>query len=569
MNRLVRLSYPVLAFLLALVPFSCSKGPSGGGDGRGEQVAALPPAEAQNALAKWISGVRATTLPIQSSGPAVASEAASGVTLPPIESFPLAVDGGPDAAEIFASVDKSGSGPDGWMVEVGRRFNEARVTTSGGRQARVSIRKIDSGTGYEFISTRKHFPDAYSPASTLWIEMCRSYGIRMTNVHAALAGNVAGIVMKSATRERVWPGKKDVGVPDVVDAAIQKKIAVGYTNPFNSATGLNFLITTLQTFAKGNEKAMLSQEVASSFEAFQKAVPFVAMTTPQMRDSVERDGSLDAFVMGYQTFSGAASLKTGYDFIPFGFRHDNPLYAVGDVPREKRDVLDRFAKFCLAEPQKRLAAEYGFWPPIDWKEPYAVPSGKTMAAAQKLWKQRKDAGRPIAAIFVADVSGSMAGSKINMLRNALLDGSQFISSGNAIGLISFSTDVSIHLPIKPFSPMQKAAFQAAARGLDTGGQTAMYDAVAVALSLLGEYRKAHADVRPMVFVLTDGETNTGAKYDESAPIIAGLKIPIYTIGFETQGKELSKLSAIVEAASMNANEQDIRYKIGNLFNAQM
>ncbi|HEY5720362.1 MAG TPA: hypothetical protein VIW02_08265, partial [Gammaproteobacteria bacterium] len=77
-------------------------------------------------------------------------------SLPDIATFalPVAPAPGPNTvvAEIFASTEKSGSGPDGWMVEIAEAFNAAGVTLPDGRAARVAIRKIASGTGQEFIS---------------------------------------------------------------------------------------------------------------------------------------------------------------------------------------------------------------------------------------------------------------------------------------------------------------------------------------------------------------------------------------------------------------------------------
>ena len=52
-------------------------------------------------------------------------------------------------------------------------------------------------------------------------------------------------------------------------------------------------------------------------------------------------------------------------------------------------------------------------------------------------------------------------------------------------------------------------------------------------------------------------------------MIAGLKIPIYTIGYNTKLDLLRHISAINEAASLNADEGDIAYKIGALLNAEM
>ena len=38
---------------------------------------------------------------------------------------------------------------------------------------------------------------------------------------------------------------------------------MGYTDPFASSTGLNFLVTVLQSFANGEETRMLSPDVVS------------------------------------------------------------------------------------------------------------------------------------------------------------------------------------------------------------------------------------------------------------------------------------------------------------------
>ena len=435
-------------------------------------------------------------------------------TLPDISTFPMVVDPVQDdvsvVAEVFTSTEKSGSGTDGWMVEVAKQFNEANRKTSNGKLARIAVRKIASGTAYEFIASRKYVPDAFSPSNELWVEMAQAQGAELTRITDRLAGNIAGLVMKTPVAEKLKAGKSRITVADLVDAAIQGKVVVGYTNPFASSTGLNFLVTVLQTFAKGDESAMLSPDVASAFENFQKSVPFVALTTMQMRDSVEKDGSLEAFVLEYQTFVQTPSLRSGYDVHPLRLSSRQPALRGGTCePREKggpgalREVR---AGSAAAKTCERSTAST---PEIDWKAPFKLPSGRTLIEAQKLWKQKKDAGRPIAAVFLADVSGSMAGTKIQQLRQALIEGGSFISSQNAIGLASFASSVSILLPIKPFQLLQRSAFQAAVKHLEAEGNTAMYDGIMVALSMLLDYKKANPDVRPMIFVLTDGQTNRG------------------------------------------------------------
>lgn len=530
----------------------------------------MPYDKAVEKLAAQVDDVNWSARHVRASGGVTVQKKNLEDSLPPITKYPMAVTGrGGVNVEIFVSTEKSGSGTDGWMVEAAKAFNASGARTSGGQPARVSIRKIASGTGYQFIASGKYKPDAFSPSNHLWIRMAEARGARMTPITEKTVGNIAGIVMKESVAGEIEQASGSVTVPAIIDAAVQGRIAVGYTNPYASSTGLNFLATVLMTFAGGDESKMLSPEVASTFEAFQANVPFVAMTTLQMRDSVRQDGSLDAFVMEYQTFIKTAELQSGYRFIPFGIRHDNPLYAVGAPGVEKLSVLKQFAKFMDSRKYRDKAVEYGFNPTMSYDPPFQAPSGQSLVAAQQLWKQKKDAGRRIAAVFLADVSGSMEGARMRELKRALAEGSSFISSENSIGLVAFSDKVTVLLPIKQFQMVQQSAFHTAVGGLSTGGKTAMYDGIAVSLSMLVEEKQKDPTVKPVLFVLTDGETNLGMSYGDMDNIIAGLQIPVYTIGFEAKIDELKKLSNLVEAASLNAKIDDVSYTIGALLNTQM
>ncbi len=492
-------------------------------------------------------------------------------TLPPIGTFPLVVDapGGGVAAEIFVSSEKAGSGTDGWMVEAAKDFNARGVTLGSGKAARIKIRKIASGTGYQFIASGKYRPDGYSPSNHLWIRMAAARGTAMTPIREKTVGNIAGIVMKSEVAEQVKQAAGALSVKSLIESVVQGKLATGYTNPYASSTGLNFLITVLATFAEGDQARMLSPAVASAFEGFQRSIPFVALTTLQMRDSVRRDGSLDAFVMEYQTYIKTAELASGYEFLPFGITHDNPLYAVADPGPEKTEVLQKFAEHLESPAYRKLAKDYGFDPTIQHQAPFEIPDGRVLTEAQRVWKEKKDAGRPIAAVFVGDISGSMDGARLKRLKEALLEGSNFISQDNAIGLVTFSDKVRVNLPIKPFKLLHKSAFHGAVKRLSAGGKTAMYDGIAVGLSLLTAYKQQNPEVKPMLFVLSDGATNTGNSFGSMNAVIQGLAVPVHTIGFEADLEELGRLSGLVEAANLNSSEADLRYKIGSLLNSQM
>lgn len=490
-------------------------------------------------------------------------------SLPDIEQFPVTVDGRGVALELFVSTEKSGSGTDGWLNEVAAEFNRSGPRLADGRPMSIRVRKIASGTGYEFIASGKYVPDGFSPSNHLWVEMARAHDVPMTAVRERLVGNVAGIVMRTEVAARVRERYGDLTLPSVIDAVVQGDLVMGYTDPFASSTGLNFLVTVLARFAADDPQQLLSAPVVSAFESFQRGVPFVALTTLQMRESVQNDGSLDAFVMEYQTYARTAELASGYEFIPFGLRHDNPLYLVGEPTAERREGLELFARFAEQPRYTALADEYGFNVGPAHQPGYQMPPGAMLLQAQRLWKEKKDGGRPVMAVFLVDVSGSMRGTRLQQLQRALAAGAEFIEPGNAIGLVSFSTSVTTLLPVKRFDLAHKASFLAAVEDLRAGGNTAMYDGVAVALEMLADALAAEPQAKPILFVLSDGATNRGLAFDEMAPLIGGLQVPVYTIGYEADLSELRRLSSLVEAASLDAREGEIQYKIGALLNAQM
>jgi Ca-activated chloride channel family protein len=139
------------------------------------------------------------------------------------------------------------------------------------------------------------------------------------------------------------------------------------------------------------------------------------------------------------------------------------MYAIGDLSAEKKEILNKFIEFCKSAESQKLASEYGFNSFDDYSPETGDIGGDVIAQAQKLWKEKKDAGNDIAAVFVADISGSMDGVPLNKLKQSLLSGSQYIRKDTSIGLVSFSSDVNINLPIAKFDLNQRALFTGAVK----------------------------------------------------------------------------------------------------------
>ncbi|MCI9500796.1 MAG: VWA domain-containing protein [Hungatella sp.] len=467
-------------------------------------------------------------------------------------------------AEIFSTSEKCGAGKDGWINEVAERFNREGFEVDG-KPVSVMIRNVASGLGMDYIKSGKYLPDGYTPSNDFWGKMLIADGALVEVVSERLVGNTAGILLTRDTQKQLLEKYGAINLKTIVDATENGEFAMGYTNPYASATGLNFLISTLQTY---NARDPLSNESVDGFQTFQANVPFVAYTTLQMREAAET-GTLDGFVMEYQTYINDPELTRKYEFTPFGFIHTNPLYTPQGTSAQKKQILQMFAEFSQSEENQELAGEYGFNVDLNYTVEQNEVDGTTLLNAQELWKKEKDSGRPILAVFVADVSGSMGGQPLNALKTSLINGMRYINTTNYIGLVSYSDDVVINVPVGKFDLNQQSAFKGAVESLSASGGTATFDGIIVAADMLIKAREQYPDAKMMMFVLSDGETNRGHLLKDIQSPIDALNIPIYTIGYNADIPALESISAINEAASINADSDDVVYQLRNLFNSSL
>lgn len=486
-------------------------------------------------------------------------------TIPNIDKYPAKVENTTDSyIEIFSTGEKAGNGKDGWLIDVANNFNESKFEING-KIISVKVREIASGLGMDYIISEKYLPDAYSPSNELWGEMIKANGKTIELCDDRMVGNVAGILISKEKYDELIKKYGAINLKNITQAVANGEINMGYTNPFASATGLNFLVSTLATFDSSNP---LSEKAIDGFNEFQNNIPLIAYTTLQLRNSAE-SGILDGFIMEYQTYINSPELKTDYIFTPFGYRHDSPLYSVGNLSNEKKEILNKFIEFYKQDKYQELAVKDGFNALEDYKCEIENLDGNTILQAQKLWKENKNGDKPIVAVFVADVSGSMEGEPLNELKKSLLNGSRYIGEENSIGLVTYSNDVNINLPIEKFDLNQRSLFTGAVQDMDASGGTATFDAIAVAVQMLLDEKEKNPNAKLMLFVLSDGETNIGHSLDDLREILESVKIPVHTIGYNANIEALENISRINEATSINADSDDVIYKLGSLFNAEM
>lgn len=485
--------------------------------------------------------------------------------LPDIDTCPIQVRASSKLyAEIYSSPEKAGSGTDGWLCEMAEGFN-SQGHKVGTETVSVQIRKVNSGQALDYIATGKAVPEGFAPSSMLWADMLSAKGTPVEIISERLSGNVAGILLSNDTYDQIVEKYGSVDLKAITEATEAGEFAMGYTNPFASSAGLNFLICTLERYDLENP---LSEEAKAGFQKFQRNVPFVALTTMQMREAAER-GTLDGFIMEYQSYINDAMLSGNYKFTPYGYRHDNPLVSVESVSPEKKEILRLFAEYCTTDAAKAKADEYGFNGMDDYVCEYKPVSGDILTAAQKLYKTNKDNGRPVVGVFVTDISGSMDGEPLAALQTSLINSMKYINPENHIGIVSYADDVTVELPIGEFDLEQQTYFKGTVENLYAAGGTATFDAICVALDMIKKKMEEYPDAKPMLFVLSDGETNVGYNLNDIRDVLSGLKIPVYTIGYNADLAALQSISSVNEAASIDASTDDVVYQLKTLFNANM
>ena len=484
-----------------------------------------------------------------------------------IDTFDLTVVGDGDInIELAGATEMTGTdAPDDFLTVVAKKFNRENHTING-KKVTVSVRKMASGEVLTYVKANAYHPDMYVPSASMWGDMMVSSGVGAQLVSERLAGDTAGVLMKKDVYNDFIDKYKEATLPNILTAAINGDVTFAYTNPYTSTTGLNGTAAILNAFDSND---MLSDTAAEKMLEYQKTAPPVAYTTTVLRNQAEK-GLIDTMLMEAQAYTNSIELK-GYEFIPFGIRHDHPVYTFDYCSEEKKEAVQMFTEYCLNDENQKLATEKGFNQNNDYKSVDYGLDGTGWMNVQKVWKQSKNGGKPVIAVFVADVSGSMDGEPLNSLKSSLVSTSSFISSDNYIGLVSYSDDVTINLPIEQFDAKQRAYFSGEVKNLTAGGMTATYDAVLTALNMMNDKAKEVPDAKMMLFVLSDGIQNEGYKFDRIKPVVAGMDVPVYSIAYnyDDAGGELYRLSSINEAALIKADSDDVVNQLRNLFKVEM
>ena len=89
------------------------------------------------------------------------------------------------------------------------------------------------------------------------------------------------------------------------------------------------------------------------------------------------------------------------------------------------------------------------------------------------------------------------------------------------------------------------------------------------MDMIQEKQAADPSLIPMIFVLSDGETNEGHDQDDIEKFVKELGISIHAIGYNADIDALKKIADINEGIYINADTDDVVLKLKDLFNFKL
>ena len=232
----------------------------------------------------------------------------------------------------------------------------------------------------------------------------------------------------------------------------------------------------------------------------------------------------------------------------FALDHTLALLKGPWVTEPEQETFRRFASFVVQTPQQLLVLREGYRP-VDFSvsveqagSPFnanfnvnpagptkflQVPTPRLLQDIRELWILTK---KPANIYLVVDTSGSMAGSKLDGVKQALAAFIEQVQSDRyQVGLIEFNDDVREIQSLSTFDARLKRSLGTAIRGLQPGGGTALYDAVAVTinrLESLGDPKRIN-----VIVAMTDGRSQGDINVLVSKIRASNLPILIFTVAY--------------------------------------
>ncbi|GJN12057.1 hypothetical protein PR202_ga30301 [Eleusine coracana subsp. coracana] len=140
-------------------------------------------------------------------------------------------------------------------------------------------------------------------------------------------------------------------------------------------------------------------------------------------------------------------------------------------------------------------------------------------------------------VAVMDISGSMAGTKLQLMKEAMRLVIEKLSPDDRLSVITISSSVDLrHKKLTPMRPSEKDFLKKEVNNLNVGGGTNIRGGLQAGIEVLKERNKREADGRTAcIFLMSDGEQNQGG---DARTVIEIPDFTVHTFGFGARHEEL-------------------------------
>lgn len=450
-------------------------------------------------------------------------------------------------------------------------FNQQGFKTSDDRPIWIEGSAADSGQAISDMLSGAPLPALWTTTDTSWRDVLHSETGNEVFLPTCISIAESPLVIamwEPIARALGWPGRT-IGWLDVASLAADPSgwayysggewgdtLRIGHTHPGLSDSGAQTLQALI--YAAESAPARITVEnaqnpiVQASVGAFESAVSWFSPDMDLLSRTMQERGI--NYLHAAVTYENAviAQGNNTPDLVaiyPYEgtFMATFPTCTRAGMDDVATDAASTFLAYLISPESQQRAQQNGLRPVSEIESGNAPPVGQygvNMAeptrvfnpgdadmifAVQDLWQgQRRD----VNLIMVIDVSGSMAGEKIDQVRQSAIEFVSQLGDNDQLMVIAFSDTPLVLVPAQ-LAANNRDQMIAAIQGLKAEGGTSLFDTVAFASGLVAETRRVDS-ISAMV-VLTDGH-DTASQHFTSANAEFGVTVQqsgasVYTIAY--------------------------------------
>jgi Ca-activated chloride channel homolog len=440
--------------------------------------------------------------------------------------------------------------------------------------------------------------DAVWFASDDYLELLNGGLTKLAGTTEIMTSPVVIGVRTSAARRLGWDNKP-VTWADIAEAAAKGEFTFGMGDPRTSNSGLMGLASVATSLA-GNGAALQQNEIAGASPLLTSL--FHAQTLTEYTSSAlagsyrsllkNAEAKVPDGLIDYESQLLTLQAQTGSeDPLTLIYPSDGatwatyPLSALASAPATAKDAYLRLAAY-LRTPRvqeqimnithrRPIVSGISLTASLRGHQPFELPFPGTASTVEDLVDVYEDKlVRATQTVYVLDTSGSMAGTRLAGLKQALLAltgvdtslSGQFavFRSREEVTLLPFNsapgTPETLTIPELSPGPVL-ARMRSRISSLTAGGSTAIYDSLVKACQILATQRTADPGLTQSIVLLTDGENNTGwdlAQFLARYRTQGSDRPPVYAIALgDADLQQLDRLAAATGGEAFNATTQPV------------